>query len=138
MQSAIIASAFERLGMTARSREIRPTAANHRQRHARSRQANATAVSSVPGNTGREARNAGLILRPSRRKRTYNRIEIRSAPVHTHAVRKCGAHAIPAIRRERSMTFRACCASRRRFMGLRRLSRVDLGTAERIKIYAAL
>lgn len=40
-------------------------------------------------------RDAGLILRPSRRKCTYNRIEIRSAPVRTHAVRKCGAHAIP-------------------------------------------
>lgn len=45
-------SAYE---MTARSREIRSTAANHRQRHARSRQANATVVSGVPGNTGREA-----------------------------------------------------------------------------------
>lgn len=44
------------LEMTARSREIRSTAANHRQRHARSRQANGSAVvSSVPGNAGREA-----------------------------------------------------------------------------------
>lgn len=109
------------LGMTTRSREIRllqiigndTPGAGRRTR----RWFQACLV------TRDERRNAGLILRPSRRKRIYNRIEIRPTPVHTHAVRKCGTH---AICRERSMTFRACCAPRRRFMGLS--SVVYLGT----------
>jgi len=71
-------------------------------------------ISSVPGNIQDERQNARLILRPSRRKRMYNRIEIRLTWRHTHAMRANAMHtrenAIP-IYHERSMTFRACCAS---------------------------
>lgn len=74
------------LEMTARSREIRlpqiignDTPGAGRRTTARWFQACLV--------TQDERQNAGLILRPSRRKRIYNRVEIRSTSVHTH----CGA-----------------------------------------------